>query len=148
MKTPRDVKPKSRVTAAQRSSARFLARVLPGARPAAMPGFVEPCLPTLKDAPPSGRQWVHEIKFDGYRIQAQLADGRVRLFTRNGYDWTPRFARIAAAVRKLPVNKIVLDGEVVVQGETGASDCSTARAATVLNPMALKPCMSCRREMP
>src|SRR4051812_4527608 len=97
--SPRDVKPRSHVAAAQRSSARFLARVLPGARPGAMPGFVPPCLPTPNDAPPAGRQWVHEIKFDGYRVQAQLADGRVRLFTRNGYDWTARFARIAAAVK-------------------------------------------------
>src|SRR5260221_12202940 len=107
--------PKSRLTAERRSSARFIARVLQGAHPAGMPGFVEPCLPTLKDAPPAGGQWVHEIKFDGYRVQAHLADGRVTLFTRSGYDWTPRFARIAAAVRKLPVNKIVLDGELVVQ---------------------------------
>jgi DNA polymerase-1 len=87
-----------------------------------MPGFVEPCLPTLAETPPMGRQWVHEIKFDGYRVQAQSAEGRVRLFTRNGYDWTPRFARIAAAVKKLPVNKVVLDGEVVVQSASGASD--------------------------
>jgi DNA polymerase-1 len=65
---------------------------------------------------------VHEIKFDGYRVQAHLADGEARLFTRNGYDWTARFARIAAALRKLPVHKIVLDGEVVVQSTTGASD--------------------------
>src|SRR5258708_3124794 len=122
MKPPRDLKPKFHVAPAQRSSARFLARVLPGARPAGMPGFIEPCLPTLKDAPPSGRQWVHEIKFDGYRVQAQLAEGRVRLFTRGGYDWTPRFARIAAALKKLPVNKVVLDGEVVVQSASGASD--------------------------
>ena len=114
--------PKPRITAAQRSSARFLARVLSGARPAAMPGFIPPCLPTLKDKPPAGSGWVHEIKFDGYRVQAQLADGEARLFTRNGYDWTARFARIAAAVRKLPVHKIVLDGEVVVQSASGASD--------------------------
>src|SRR3954452_23747603 len=122
MKDRQEGKPRARVTAERRASARFIARVLPGAHPAAMPGFIEPCLPTLKDAPPAGRQWVHEIKFDGYRVQAHLADGRARLFTRNGYDWTPRFARLAAGVRKLPVNKIVLDGEVVVQNMSGASD--------------------------
>src|SRR5579862_36460 len=92
-------KPSPRITGAQRSSARFLARVLTGARPSAMPGFVPPCLPTLRDRPPTGRGWVHEIKFDGYRVQAQLADGEATLFTRNGYDWTGRFARIAAALR-------------------------------------------------
>jgi DNA polymerase-1 len=79
-------------------------------------------LPTLKDKPPASRGWVHEIKFDGYRIQAQLADGEAKLLTRNGYDWTPRFARIAVALRKLPVHRIVLDGEMVVQSAAGASD--------------------------
>ena len=88
--------------------------MLKNARKVSLPDFVEPCLATLEAKPPKGRGWVHEIKFDGYRVQAQLAEGRARLFTRNGYDWTPRFARIAAALRMLPVNKIVLDGEVVV----------------------------------
>ena len=95
---------------------------MPGARPAPIAGFIEPCLPTLRDAAPSGSRWVHEIKFDGYRVQAQLKDGRPKLFTRGGHDWTPRFARIAAAVARLPVNKIVLDGEVIVQNAIGASD--------------------------
>src|SRR5438477_13151359 len=110
------------ITADRRSSSRFLARVLPGAVPGAIPGFIEPCSPTSKEKPPSGPRWVHEIKFDGYRVQAQLQDSRPTLFTRNGYDWTPRFARIAAAVNRLPVNKIVLDGEVIVQSASGAAD--------------------------
>jgi bifunctional non-homologous end joining protein LigD len=111
-----------RVTDDKRSSSRFLARVLPGARPVPITGFVEPCLPTLTGAAPSGPRWVHKIKFDGYRVQAHLKDGRPKLFTRNGYDWTSRFARIAAALRNLPVNMIVLDGEVIVQNRMGASD--------------------------
>jgi DNA polymerase-1 len=106
----------------KRSSSRFLARVLPGAHPAPITGFIAPCLPTLQRAAPTDPRWVHEIKFDGYRVQAHLHDGRATLFTGSGHDWTPRFARIAAAVRRLPVNKIVLDGEVIVQNPTGASD--------------------------
>ena len=112
----------ARIGSDKRSSSRFLARVLPGARPAPIEAFIEPCLPTLRDSPPSGPRWVHEIKFEGYRVQAHLKDGRPTLFTRGGHDWTPRFARIAAAVARLPVNKIVLDGEVIVQNAIGASD--------------------------
>lgn len=87
-----------------------------------MSGFVAPCLPTLRDKPPLGDQWVHEIKFDGYRVQAHSLQGTPTLFTRSGYDWTDRFARIAAAVRQLPVNEIILDGEVIVQDRSGTSD--------------------------
>ena len=106
----------------KRSTSRFLARVLPGAQPAPIRGFVEPCVPTLRDKAPSGSRWLHEIKFDGYRIQAHLHDDRSTLFAKSGDDWTPRFARIAAALRRLPVNTIVLDGEVIVQNKIGASD--------------------------
>ena len=106
----------------RRSSSRFLARVLPGARPGLIQGFVEPSLPTHRDKPPSGPRWLHEIEFDGYRIQAHLKDGDATLFTTGGRDWTQRFARVAAAVRRLPVNEIILDGEVIVQDSGGASD--------------------------
>ena len=62
--------------AVHRPPARFDASVVPGAKPAPFPGFVEPCHPTLREKAPSGERWVHEIKFDGYRIQAHLqADG-------------------------------------------------------------------------
>jgi DNA polymerase-1 len=106
----------------KRSTSRFLARVLSGAKPSSKRGFIEPCQPTVRDTAPSGARWLHEIKFDGYRVQAHLKDGRPTLFTRNGYDWTTRFARIAAAVGQLPVNEIVLDGEIIVQNKIGASD--------------------------
>jgi DNA polymerase-1 len=106
----------------KRSQARFMARVIPGARPAAKPGFVAPCLPALVETAPSGEAWVHEIKFDGYRLQLHVDEGRPSLFTRNGYDWTRRFVRIAAAARRLPVNRAVIDGEVIVQDASGRSD--------------------------
>lgn len=112
----------------RRSSSRFLARVLRRARPGPIQGFVEPSLPTPRDKPPSGPRWLHEVEFDGYRIQAHLRDGRATLFTRDNDDWTQRFARVAAAVGTLPVNEIILDGEVIVQNSVGASDFAALEA--------------------
>jgi bifunctional non-homologous end joining protein LigD len=101
------------VSARQRSSSRFLARVLPGAKPSPFPGFIEPCLASLRDKVPSSAGYVHEVKLDGYRIQAHLNDGQVTLFTRSGLDWTKRFPTIAADIARLPAGKLVIDGEVV-----------------------------------
>ena len=56
-----------------------------------MPGFIEPMLATLAKAPPTGERWLHEIKFDGYRLQAHIEDGKVTLWTRGGLDWTKKF---------------------------------------------------------
>jgi bifunctional non-homologous end joining protein LigD len=64
-----------------------------------MPSFIPPCLPTLRSGVPKGDRWVHEIKFDGYRIQAGLRAGVPSLLTRNGLDWTHRFGAIAEARR-------------------------------------------------
>lgn len=63
-----------------------------------MPGFIKPQLATLKPKAPKGEQWVHEIKYDGYRIQVHLDRGRKKVFTRNGLDWTKRFSEIAGAL--------------------------------------------------
>jgi bifunctional non-homologous end joining protein LigD len=95
-----------------------------GARRAAPPVFVAPCLATLSDKAPDSDNWVHEIKFDGYRIQARLGRGKVKLLTRKGLDWTKKFPTIADAVAKLPVGSALLDGEVVVEGEDGISSFS------------------------
>jgi bifunctional non-homologous end joining protein LigD len=92
---------------------------VPGARRAALPTFVEPELCTLVDEAPRGDDWIHEIKFDGYRIVARLEAGRVRLMSRNGKDWTARFRSIADAVARLPATRAVLDGEVCVVGHDG-----------------------------
>jgi bifunctional non-homologous end joining protein LigD len=66
-----------------------------------MPAFVEPSLALLVDKPPSGPLWVHEIKFDGYRLQARIDDDDIRLLTRKALDWTKRFPPIATALRAL-----------------------------------------------
>ncbi|HEY6861573.1 MAG TPA: DNA ligase D [Pseudolabrys sp.] len=95
-----------------------------GARHAALPVFVAPCLATLSDKAPDSDNWVHEIKFDGYRIQAHLDRGKVKLLTRKGLDWTKKFPTIADAVAKLPVRTALIDGEVVVEGDDGISSFS------------------------
>ena len=64
---------------------------LPGERRAALPGFVAPALATLVSTAPAGEAWLHELKFDGYRILARLDNGRVQLISRNGNDWTDRY---------------------------------------------------------
>ena len=89
---------------------------------AEMPAFVEPCLATLETRPPEGETWLHEVKFDGYRLQARLAGGKVTLLTRSGLDWTERFSRkLASAFAELPCEAALIDGEVVALSETGAS---------------------------
>jgi bifunctional non-homologous end joining protein LigD len=75
----------------------------------------------VKDVP-GGDEWLHELKFDGYRILCFLRDGAVRLISRNGLNWTPRFGPIAAAAAALPVSEAILDGEVVVQKADGTTD--------------------------
>jgi bifunctional non-homologous end joining protein LigD len=89
-----------------------------------LPGFVQPCLATLSDKAPDSDNWIHEIKFDGYRLQARLDRGKVTLLTRRGLDWTKKFPTIAAAIAKLPAQTALLDGELVSEGEDGISSFS------------------------
>jgi bifunctional non-homologous end joining protein LigD len=84
-----------------------------------MPQFIEPSLAQLVDKPPSGPPWVHEIKFDGYRMQARIDGADVRLLTRKALDWTKRFPTIAAALQRLDADKALLDGEIVSEDERG-----------------------------
>jgi bifunctional non-homologous end joining protein LigD len=81
-----------------------------------------PCLPTRKTSVPAGPDWIHEIKHDGYRLTVQRDGQRVRLFTRNGHDWTDRYPLIVQAARRIHVNSFVLDGEAVLIGGDGRSD--------------------------
>jgi len=95
-----------------------------GSRSAHLPQFVPPSLATLHETAPSGPQWLHEIKFDGYRIEARLDRGKVKLLTRKGLDWTHRFKRIAQAVAALAAQTALLDGELVVENDKGVSSFS------------------------
>ena len=88
---------------------------------AALPRFVAPCLATLVDKAPDNARWIHEIKFDGYRIQAHLDHGKVRLLTRKGLDWTTKFPTVAEAVGKLKATSALIDGELVAEDKDGIS---------------------------
>jgi bifunctional non-homologous end joining protein LigD len=79
-------------------------------------------LATLADRAPTGDEWVHEVKFDGYRLHVVLRDGRATVRTRGGADWTERFPSIASAVEALPASSALLDGEAVVLDAEGRSD--------------------------
>jgi bifunctional non-homologous end joining protein LigD len=86
---------------------------------AAPSGFIEPCLPSPADRPPSGPDWIHEIKHDGYRLMARQDPIGFRLLTRNGHDWAPRYPLIVAAVDRLKVRSCPIDGEAVACDENG-----------------------------
>jgi ATP-dependent DNA ligase len=92
-----------------------MTRSLAGSRRAeatALPSWIKPQLTKLVDQPPEGPEWLHEIKFDGYRMHARLDRGAVRLLTRTGLDWTHKYSGIAAAVASLPAREAYLDGEL------------------------------------
>ncbi|HEY8247045.1 MAG TPA: hypothetical protein VIG38_07160 [Hyphomicrobium sp.] len=120
-----------------RSAARFLGRVIEGAKPAPFPGFVEPCCPTLRKAPTSGDAWLHEIKHDGYRAQAQFNE-RPIIYTRRGYDWATRMPTIAASLDALPVNNVILDGELVAVDAKGKPVFYELPAAVAAKPSRVK----------
>jgi len=93
-------------------------------RKSALPDFVPVSLATLYDQVPSGPEWLHEIKFDGYRIEARLDRGQVQLLTRKRQDWTYRFKLVTEAVGRLPAVAALLDGEIVVEDGRGISNFS------------------------
>ncbi|MBH5371732.1 DNA ligase D [Bradyrhizobium glycinis] len=93
-----------------------------GATKAAIPGYIEPCDPTLRENPPRGEGWAYEIKADGYRAQLHLSDGDVKVYSRMGYDWTEQFSSIAAAAHQLKASSAIIDGEAVVYGSGGLPD--------------------------
>jgi bifunctional non-homologous end joining protein LigD len=120
----RDVKhlPPSRRQYVRTFPASLLAREVPGVRPATLPGFIEPCLATLRPRSPAGNRWVHEIKYDGYRLQAHVRQGKVQLLTRRGHDWTDRFDNVALAAWELKTYAAIVDGEVIVPTAERRSD--------------------------
>ncbi len=81
-----------------------------------------PCLPTAAKAVPATDSWLHEIKYDGYRLIVVRQDTRVRLLTRGGHDWTSRYPRIAESALRNRRKQFVIDGEAVVLGVDGISD--------------------------
>jgi bifunctional non-homologous end joining protein LigD len=101
---------------------------VPGARKGLLPTFLEPSLAAPCEKPPSGANWIHEIKHDGYRIQARIDGGKVRLLTRHALDWTARFRGVADALAALGLGSALIDGEIVVEDEAGISNLSYLQA--------------------
>jgi bifunctional non-homologous end joining protein LigD len=93
----------------------------------AMPRFVEPQLCKDVDSPPKGPAWVHEIKFDGYRMQLRVEDGAATILTRKGLDWTAKFRAVAESSRKLP--EVIIDGEIVALDHKGIPEFTALQAA-------------------
>ncbi|RXH05960.1 non-homologous end-joining DNA ligase [Bradyrhizobium vignae] len=91
---------------------------------APFPGFVEPALASSIEKVPSGARWIHEIKFDGYRVQIHLANEAVKVFTRRGHDWTNRFKKVANDAWHIKAGSAIVDGEVVVPAADGTTDFS------------------------
>jgi bifunctional non-homologous end joining protein LigD len=91
-------------------------------------GFILPCQPYLAERPPSGPDWQHEIKWDGYRLIARKDGERVRLWARSGTDYTTCLDRVREAVAALPVTSAVLDGEAVAFGPDGRADFGALRS--------------------
>lgn len=91
---------------------------------APLPGFVEPALASSIDKVPSGARWIHEIKFEGYRVQVHLANEAATIFTRRGHNWTHRFKKIAHDAWRIKANSAVVDGEIVVPAADGTTDFS------------------------
>jgi bifunctional non-homologous end joining protein LigD len=85
--------------------------------------FVPPCEPIQRDRPPRGDAWLHEVKFDGYRMQIHKAGRKITIFTRNGHDWTNRFPRLATELAALPV--CIIDAELVATDAAGVTDFAT-----------------------
>lgn len=99
-----------------------------GARKGALPAFLEPSLASPCDKPPSGPKWIHEIKHDGYRIQARIDGAKASLLTRKGLDWTERFPNIAPVLTRLGLKAALIDGEIVVEDEAGISNLNNLQA--------------------
>lgn len=114
--------PKPNVAAKSAKGAKLDVDLPKGAMRGPLPGFTQPQLATLAAEPPTGAEWLHEIKFDGYRMQATISKGKAVLRTRKGLDWTARFKPVAEALASLPVETAVFDGEVVVEDANGVAD--------------------------
>jgi bifunctional non-homologous end joining protein LigD len=89
---------------------------------ASHPGFIEPALASSVGKVPDGARWIHEIKFDGYRVQVHLQERLGKVFTRRGYDWTKRLRKIASDASDIDADSAIIDGEVVVPSANGLTD--------------------------
>ncbi|TPL64105.1 ATP-dependent DNA ligase [Mesorhizobium sp. B2-3-15] len=91
--------------------------------------FIPPLMPTLVDKPPESADWIHEVKFDGYRSQIVCDGENVRIFTRRGLDWTAKYRDLSKAAASLNVENAIIDGEIIVLNDAGISDFGELRKA-------------------
>ena len=123
--TPRPRERKARATATKKNGAAAKKKAkasrkgppAEGARAGPLPTFVPPALTVVSSQAPDATNWIHEIKFDGYRIQARLDGGKIALSTRRGLDWTAKFQSIADTLADAPADKALIDGEIVVEAD-------------------------------
>jgi hypothetical protein len=101
----------------------------PGSDAAHPPIWIEPQLTRLVEDAPAGAEWLHEIKFDGYRMHARLDRGQIRLLTRTGLDWSQRYQHTVESLRTLPVQTAYLDGELCAVRPDGITSFSRLQAA-------------------
>jgi len=123
-----DPKKKSGPKRNSQTSAAFTA-ALKSAPKEKLPDFIAPQLASPASTPPNGKGWLHELKLDGYRIQARKDGVKVQLLTRTGLDWTHRMKSIAAEVARLPAESLIADGEVVVLAPDGTTSFADLQAA-------------------
>ncbi|MDO5757100.1 MAG: DNA ligase D [Rhodobacterales bacterium] len=125
-------------------SGRTMAQIAAGAKPmpqrgsgyrGTRPAFEKPQLAKLYDAAPEGDDWIHETKFDGYRCMAALGKGGVRLYTRNGNDWTEKFSGLGNVLESLPCKSALIDGEIMAARITGSAFSSLQQALTDGGPL-------------
>ena len=96
--------------------------------------FIAPMMPTLVEQPPEAGEWIHEVKYDGYRTQIILEEGAARAFTRNGFEWTTKYALLVNAATQLSVSSAIIDGEVIVTDRESKPDFGALRSAIVTRP--------------
>jgi bifunctional non-homologous end joining protein LigD len=106
------------------------AKAGPSGRDAPLPQFIPPQLSQPVEKPPSGSQWVHEIKLDGFRMAARIDNGRVQLLTRTGLDWTNKYPSVIAALANMRVKSAYIDGELCGVDEAGLPNFAQTQAAT------------------
>jgi bifunctional non-homologous end joining protein LigD len=117
-------KPHNKAQGTVRHAARVQASVRPRVRKATnlLPNFAPPQLATAVKSAPEGEEWLHEVKLDGYRALCRIEDGKVRILTRSGLDWTHKFGAVARDLGALPCENALIDGEIVALRDDGVSD--------------------------
>jgi bifunctional non-homologous end joining protein LigD len=126
---PETSSPETSSPGKKKTAVPFAPAELPGKKEA-LPEFIAPQLASEAPSPPVGERWLHELKLDGYRIQAHIdKSGKVRLFTRSGLDWSHRMPLVVRELGRLKVESAILDGEVVVLSDDGQSSFAQLQAA-------------------